>query len=353
MKHLLLFILALNLLGCASPRSLLPPVDEKAVQAEENFQRKLALDAILNDYQRLMNIAYPLLKQGAFMCENTETTRPVLGWLYGNVYDFESKMRATAKRELKLSETIQVLLIVQNSPMSQADIQVGDQIIGINTYRTNTEEDAGKALHEWIKEHVIPKQAITITLKRDQQIIERVVIPEQSCDFYVRLSSGSEINAYADGKNIIIPRGMMRFAATDDELAVVIAHEIGHNLMEHIDTIRRNAILGFLLDLVAATQGVYTGGAFGSSGRYAYSQGFESEADYISVYLMARNQQDINVIPTFWRKMATQHPRNIARGRGRTHPSTAERFVRLQNAVLEVNNKVQTGELLQPNFQQP
>lgn len=351
MKHLLPILLGTLVAACATPRSVLPAVDKAAVAAEERLQQQLALQALLDDYQRLADLSYPLLNTGAAMCQNTDTTRPVIGWLYGNRAAFDAKIRAAATDSLGLNDQLQVLIVAKNSPVANAGIKPGDKIIQVNDYTTTQDDDAGEQLHQWIKQNVSRKQPVNITLLRGEQRLTHTMHAETSCDFHVRLSNGAELNAYADGKNIIIPRGMMRFAAKDIELSVVIAHEIGHNLMDHIDSIRRNAILGFLLDLAAATQGVYTGGVLGASGRYAHSQGFESEADYVSVYLLAQNKQDIQQIPAFWRKMATQHPRNITRSRGRSHPSTAERFVRLQNTVHEVQQKLKHGQLLTPNFQ--
>jgi predicted Zn-dependent protease len=37
---------------------------------------------------------------------------------------------------------------------------------------------------------------------------------------------------------------MLRFTGKDDELAVVVAHEIAHNAMGHIDAKKKNATLG-------------------------------------------------------------------------------------------------------------
>ena len=51
------------------------------------------------------------------------------------------------------------------------------------------------------------------------------------CDYPVLLGDDDALNAYADGNNIIITRGMMRFLESDRELALVIGHELAHNSM--------------------------------------------------------------------------------------------------------------------------
>src|ERR1041385_1785203 len=42
------------------------------------------------------------------------------------------------------------------------------------------------------------------------------------------------VNAWTDGKTVWITRGMLRFLKSDDELATVLGHEVGHALRGHI-----------------------------------------------------------------------------------------------------------------------
>ncbi len=76
---------------------------------------------------------------------------------------------------------------------------------------------------------------------------------------------------------------MTSFARNDDELALVIAHEMAHNLMKHIEAKKQNAMGGFLADLALAvlTRGAYKDANFANAAGQAYSQEFESEADYV------------------------------------------------------------------------
>ena len=54
--------------------------------------------------------------------------------------------------------------------------------------------------------------------------------------------------------------------------------------MGHMDKKQSNYMLGTLLDLVAAANGINTRGTFGSTGASAFSQDFEAEADYVALY---------------------------------------------------------------------
>ena len=50
------------------------------------------------------------------------------------------------------------------------------------------------------------------------------------------------MNAFANGSQIGITTGMIRFAQKDEEMGLVIAHELGHNIMDHVSKLRSNSI---------------------------------------------------------------------------------------------------------------
>jgi predicted Zn-dependent protease len=152
---------------------------------------------------------------------------------------------------------------------------------------------------------------------------------------------------------------MMRFAGSDDELAVVVSHELAHNAMRHMDAKKKNAtlgaILGATLDVAAASQGVNTGGGFSQQGAQAgarsYSQDFEREADYVGMYILARAGRPYADAPNFWRRMGQESPGSIRYAS--THPTSAERFIRLDKTVAELKAKLASGAPLLPEAKAP
>lgn len=170
-----------------------------------------------------------------------------------------------------------------------------------------------------------------------------------NCRYPVMLVEDQEINAYADGKKVYIPVGMIRFVENDDELALVVGHELAHNILAHSNKKLGNAVLGTLVDvLVLATTGVDTGGTFGDAGARAYSKDFESEADYLGLYIAARAGYDIDTAPLFWRRMSIEHPSAIIERYNSTHPSNPARFVSLAATADEIRLKQDSGLALLP-----
>ncbi len=164
------------------------------------------------------------------------------------------------------------------------------------------------------------------------------------------------LNAHADGKNVVINPGMVDFATNDTHLAFVIAHEFAHNIMAHIDAQQKNVaiggVLGALGDALAQSQGLNTEGAIGKFGAsralLKYSPSFETEADYVGLYILARAGFPIEQAPDFWRIMSVSEPKAIYVTS--THPNNPSRTIAMEKTILEIRAKQQANKPLVPNI---
>ena len=148
----------------------------------------------------------------------------------------------------------------------------------------------------------------------------------------------------------------MDFFKTDEEIALVVSHELAHNSMSHTDAKKRNALLGgffgALVDIAAAAGGINTNGEFTkmsmNAGAGVYSVEFEQEADYVGLYFMATAGYKIDDAPLFWRRMATNNSQAISIKS--SHPTTPDRFVALEGTVKEINLKISNRQPLKPEM---
>ncbi|MDX2074604.1 MAG: M48 family metallopeptidase [Alphaproteobacteria bacterium] len=179
------------------------------------------------------------------------------------------------------------------------------------------------------------------------KICQEMGLPKlkRRCYFYFKLKLGDEINAYADGDTIIFTYGIMRFFENDDELAMVMAHELAHNLMGHLKAQRENMKMGlFLGEMMDNLDGGYSGTRSKEwrdsgvlAGALAYSQSFEAEADYIGLYIAARAGYDMRKALDYWRRLSIEHPELIYVST--THPSNPERIAMLKKGMEEIEYK--------------
>jgi predicted Zn-dependent protease len=188
-----------------------------------------------------------------------------------------------------------------------------------------------------------------------QRICQELHGAGANCNFPIALDkdSSNDVNAYTNGKKLVVSPAMMRFA-DKEELAVVIAHEYAHAIMGHPGKTQQNATVGGLIgmaaDMLAQSQGINTGGALGKLGVQSavlrYSQGFEREADYIGIYVLARAGYPTAEAKKLWRRMATVNPQGIYNSS--THPTTAERYLLLDKTAQEIKAKKEAGAPLLP-----
>jgi Zn-dependent protease with chaperone function len=238
-----------------------------------------------------------------------------------------------------VDENLRVILVAENSPAAKAGLQVGDQIVSVDSISPPKDGQVAHTFSDALRKAMKDGAPVTVVYRRGTTDNTVTVTPTQICDYGLNLVEDDSLNAFADGDSINILTGMMRFTETDNELGLVIGHELSHNAMRHIDAKRINAMGGLLLDILAAAAGINTQGAFAHAASMAYSKEFEAEADYIGLYAVALTGQNLSSAPDFWRKVAAAHPDSIKQDYASTHPATPERFLHLEQVVAEINDK--------------
>lgn len=299
---------------------------------------------------RLMRVSYPLLTKGADLCG--DDIRFTTGMALANQATLLGEdFRESAQKAYQLSDQVQVMYVVPGSAADKAGIRTGDTLRYIDEWTIPTGADAVRQTLDQLQVRTQTGKPVRVDIIRKERGQSLLITPDRACAYPVVLGGGDEVNAYADGKQVIVQRGMMRFAQSDTELALVVSHEIAHNSMGHMRAKMTNYALGSILDIAAQVLlKVPTQGLFGNLGGNAHSQGFEAEADYVGLYIMAQSGGNIENAPQFWRRMATLSPNAIKSSHMASHPATPERFLALEETVKEIRAKQRSGKPLIPNL---
>lgn len=154
-----------------------------------------------------------------------------------------------------------------------------------------------------------------------------------------------EVNAWCmPGGKIAVYTGLLnKVQPTDDELAAVLGHEMGHALREHTreqmsqQAITQTAIggLGALLGIGDLGQSL-AGAVANVTMELPKSRGMEKEADDIGVELAARAGYNPQSAVSLWQKMekvagGSEPPKFLS-----THPPSADRIADLQKQIQKV-----------------
>lgn len=185
-------------------------------------------------------------------------------------------------------------------------------------------------------------------VRRVGQRIASVVgdaLPGAQWEFVV-FDAPQTVNAFAlPGGKVGVYTGLLALAETDDELAIVMGHEIGHVTARHgAERMSTGLIatgLGIALDastrnknnhdLIVASYGLAAGG-----GMLAFSRSHESEADNIGIRYAAKAGYDPRAAVTFWQKMAAKNTGRRPFEFLSTHPSDARRIADLEQLMPQV-----------------
>lgn len=340
------FVFSAMSFGCSTTTTGVH-VDPQATEIEAKKQREFAARDYLTNSVRIGQISYPLLKAASVFCD--EKQRSGVGIEVANKYMFPKDLHGTVWDMWELGDELVVVGVAENGPADVAGLRFGDRIVQIGDDQVKSGRRAADNFLARMRSDAGEKELRFVVDRRDETV-EVTLAPEVICDYNILLSMDDTVNAFADGRNLIVTTGMARFASTDYELSIVLGHEIAHNAMGHIDKQRGNATLGSIFDIAAAAAGVNTQGAFGNIAARAFSQEFEAEADYVGLYIVARSGMPVDRAPDFWRKMAVAYPSSIKKTHGATHPTTPERFVALEEASREISAKLEMGDELEPNY---
>lgn len=346
-----LLVLLLGLSACESSTTLRPQIDAAALEREQHIQRVIAVDQNVRDDARLQDVSFRLLRAAAPDFCRRRTVLSV-GMQVSTAYDFDREFQDAAREALAIDETATVVSVVSGGPADVAGIQAGDEIVAINGNPLVEGTNASAIYRNLLRSEMRASQALQLSVRRDSAQAEFTVQPLTICDYPVAMLVSDNLNAYADGESIYVTRRMLRFAEQDEELSLVIAHEIAHNAMDHVAKIQQNSTLGSLVDLAVQSQGFDTNGFFGRLTAGVYSQDFEAEADYVGMYILARAGVNLDGAAYFWRRMAIENPGNIDSSHSSSHPATAERFLALENTILEVAKKQAAQQALDPQIRE-
>lgn len=169
---------------------------------------------------------------------------------------------------------------------------------------------------------------------------------EQSLDVYTA-EADDRVNAFAMGGNtIVVYNELLRRLPKDEELAVVLAHEVAHILGGHNGdkTMQKRggavSILGTLAQVavLVATEGNVEAGelagssvsAVGTGVVLSYGRAMEHEADHIGMLLMAKSGYDPKNAITVWGKASEVLGAGANNSFFSSHPSHGNRKKRLE-----------------------
>lgn len=204
--------------------------------------------------------------------------------------------------------------------------------------------------------------AATEQYLKDNGLSERV--KDFSWEF--NLVKSPQLNAFCmPGGKIVVYEGILKLMNSDDELAVVLGHEVAHAVARHSNERMSQAVatqlggvaLNVALNEKSAETRLLGNLVYGLGAKVGimlpYSRKHESEADYMGMILMTIAGYDPHAAAEFWKKMAAQNKGRKPAEFLSTHPSDSKRVRALEKNLpkalkyrktTSISNKKQAGQ---------
>jgi beta-barrel assembly-enhancing protease len=309
--------------------ALLAPAASVNSYTKVSDDTQASLLALQRDDQRVADIAWRIASRNADSCLKLWAS---IGVSLQHVSQYEPAYRASAQVAFGLDDTYpSILAVAEGSPASAAGLRPNDKLRAVNGVdlgdkkwgRKNAASyDAVTAAMAALE--ALPEQrASVLSIERGSQRLEVSVTPQNVCHSRVELAPGNAINANANGLVAQISGRLVHWVESDDELALVIAHEIAHNLLDHPKRLNEKSSLSGL-----AT-------SLGLAGK-AQRQ-MELDADHMGIMMVARAGYNYKIAPDFWARLYANAP--LASFLATTHPTTPTRRKNAQRVVDELNSK--------------
>jgi len=326
---------------------------------EPVYQHRVAyVQDLFRQQERLARVAYDLSIRVLDLCKS-KTTYTTGAYLFDWDQTAEEWLDA-ANDAIGINlhtPGIEVLIVIPGSPAERAGLRVGDRILKLGTWPVPKARGAFAQFRHRLNQQLHDGQSpIDLRIIRDGAFRTISIAPVKACDYPILISDSDEANAYTDGERIVILRGMIEFVRDDEELAIVISHELAHVVLHHIDRQQqqalRGALVGMVFDvLIAAGTGIQTRigqTLFADLAKLAHSKQFEAEADYMGAYLMAKADRDYSRIPGFLNSFKGGRTERLQYSA--SHPSFGTRAENARRIVDEIERKQRRGEPLVPDL---
>jgi len=309
--------------------ALSTPTDSVSSRTQISGDTQASLLALQRDDQRVADTAWRIASR------NTDTSAELwasLGVSLHHESQYEPAYREAAQATFGLDSPYpSILTVAEGSPASAAGLKPNDTLRAVNgadladkgpgqtSAASYDAVSAAMVALEALPEH----RAAILSIARGGQRLEVSVTPQNVCRSRVELAPGDAINANANGLVAQISGRLVDWVESDDELALVIAHEMAHNLLDHPKRLNEKSALS---DLATSL------GLAGKAQRQ-----MELEADRVGIVMAAGAGYNYKIAPDFWAKLNSNSP--LASFLATTHPTTPTRRENAQRVVDEYNTK--------------
>ena len=267
---------------------------------------------------RVAAVGYRLALAGKAYCPEPY---PLTGLLLHHLTEYDEAGRTAEIASHALDRGPGVLATVADSPAAHAGILAGDVLLSVNgeafpdprsmsTDRKSKHWRADIESSETRLEAALRRGPAEVSILRSGQLLTKTLEPQSGCPARVRLARSNQANAFSTGTYVVITTRILGDLPSDDELAIIVGHELAHNILHHKERLA---------------------GQQTAAGAPLNSRAAEEEADRLGLKLAAAAGYDLHPAIPMWRRLYIHFGMELPIFR--THPSLKAREQMIEQVI--------------------
>lgn len=270
---------------------------------------------------RMAAIGYRLATANALLCDRLAPTPGIALHALGQ---YEPEMRSGARTAFGFAAPVALEAVVPGSAAARAGLAEDDALLAVNGARLGDEmpakaDSAGRDAALEMIATAPADQPLRLEVLRSGRRIDVVVPASPGCRGTFEVLLVPKMEASSDGA--VVQVGAPFFERyRDDEVAVVVAHELAHIVLRHAARLEAAGVKRGLLAEI------------GRNGRLFRRT--EDEADLLGMHLLRNAGYDPEAAVRFWR----EHGGDVDGGlfRSRTHRSSKARAAAIEAEIARI-----------------
>lgn len=286
---------------------LLLPLAIVAAAAPDN---RATFEALRSEDARLATIAFRLVTANAALCRDQQ---PGTGLVLHAIDQYAARDADAARAVFGFPAAVAVEWVVPGSPATRAGIAQNEGVSAIAgvplTPPSEARDTSATRDSALVRLAALPVRApVSLTLADARGTRRASIAPVAACRSEFEVVAGPKLGASSDGHVVQVGARLMETYG-DDDVAVVVAHELAHTILRHRTR----------LEAAGVKWGLF--GEFGRNARLFRTT--ETEADVLGAFLLRNAGWDPQNAVRFWQGPGKKVDPGMFRSR--THPSPKER----------------------------
>ena len=246
---------------------------------------------------RVAAVAYRLALAGRGLCPETF---PLTGMLFHHLAEYLPEDRATMLARSRIDRGPGILTVLPETPAAAAGLAAGDVLLAVNgaPFPSPTAIAAEPKRKKWRMmveasearlEAALRQGPARLTVLRDGRELALTLNSVGGCVGRVRLARSTQMNAFSLRGYVVMTTAMLGYVRSDEELSVVLGHELAHSILGH--------------EGVRDEEGILQG--LGIKPNNVWKR--EAQADRLGLRLMAAAGYDLDAAIPFWRRYLSKY----------------------------------------------